>query len=1548
LDNDWVLNNPGATDEIILTYNNVGFIPNLATPVSFCIEQYGGAPQQIFVDWQDIGGNAICVGDVADAQCSRCIAIEQEDLTCDPSGYKFDFDFTNVFDEPISRLDVIPLNIIPNSISPPLLDFSGAPIQPGSTVTGNSILFDLPVTAGIFEFVLQATCPSLCQCVSDTIRVDIPECGCDPCEEVGVELNPLDPNNEYCCWTLDIVDVCDPKFFSGVKIDINPNAIFRSQAAGPGWIMQNPTPQSAIWKPLFATNNGRIPAGNSIGKIEFCLGNINSSADMPQLFQVELLDSTGVVACDTSLRTFCEPLAPGDCLIVLDDTVTCIDDNPLIYQYDWSVRNVANFTANFIDIYNISTLPSSGSVLFNPGTSVVTPGFLPGNTLSSPTDLPRAIISGLNPGDQFCYQLSLRDSIVGGVQQCCHTQVRCTILPECPPDPDPICETPCDATYIEVRSNVLDQDSMYCCHEMDLAVVCDTFDQYFTGIRLEALNGVIFRSLSAPITSTITNISPSEKVIKPALFNPSFPYMTPFDTLSSLDFCLGSINDPSQVPQQIVVHWLDTLGSTVCSDTLEFTCPPLPPGNCIVVLNDTVKCEPPGHYAFCFDIVNVGMFTGEHIRVENLHTRPAGGVFNPTLIDTAYTLGIGDTFSVSTIHLNGVGPGDTLCYSISIYDDPDPVTGYNNCCHTDTLCIVLPDCGDETVCDSVSWDTLSTQGECCFGLEINNNFSSTYFEALKLTTLNPGVIIASISGNADWNAVPCPGGYMITYTGPGAPFIPLGISVPLDFCVGGYTSAPQTLELTWLKSNMAGQLITECCQGLVINCEPPAPRIPCFDISELSSTCVNDSLKLHFKLMNNTNIGATSPGYPINRITFQIIAPASAGFVPDPMPISPPLAPGQMRTFTIDITGIGQGQSIHFSAGVHLVNDSTIECCTSDTTYCFVTGECLPDPPITYCDTLQFDSIWYEGWAVVTCAPDEFNPPVANQAVLCMMDIRNHESAPRDANWIPPTKFCGFGGTNWDFQTLGRIFGLAIDPHRGFVYTASSSLYPISSWQYGQAGRPAIYQIDLSSGAVNTIVSAANTCVPQTGPINQIPNGLGINNDAPAFGNLAFNEVNNLLYVSNLEDGHIYIIDPSSNSVIGGFDPWSADDGTCGIAPLGQRIYGLQYHRGHQKLYFGRSTESLRDKDALRKQEIWSVDLSGSGMILAGSEQPEFQLPDYQLNYSAHVMDIAFNAVGSVMMIAERGYTGYNSSHQARLLEYRYNGVQWVAEPISKFSVGKYNQMTNSAGGVDFTYRDIVDDEDTCDSTVVCTGNALHLNGTDRIYGLQGTPVTGGDVTNSFLIDYAGGAGAGKASFGDVEVFRNMCCSAPPIVETCCTDSLRFVNVVVPATNIINIGANVLEVSNLEVNDCHEINIFWGDGTQSGPISGASLPVTHTLTTMDSIYQPCVLIREINADGEECFGMEYCDLISSTQQIESSSDKRVYPNPTTGQLFISSEGDRKWINAIIYNKTGQEVLIQELQSDQLEIDVRTLTAGLYFINLRDENGELWTTKFMKL
>jgi hypothetical protein len=75
-----------------------------------------------------------------------------------------------------------------------------------------------------------------------------------------------------------------------------------------------------------------------------------------------------------------------------------------------------------------------------------------------------------------------------------------------------------------------------------------------------------------------------------------------------------------------------------------------------------------------------------------------------------------------------------------------------------------------------------------------------------------------------------------------------------------------------------------------------------------------------------------------------------------------------------------------------------------------------------------------------------------------------------------------------------------------------------------------------------------------------------------------------------------------------------------------------------------------------------------------------------------------------------------------------------------------------------------------------------------------------------------------------------------------------------------------------------------------------------------------------------------------------SSSISIYPNPTNTTLFIKTETNNS-VQYQIINSIGQ--VLQQEKLKGTSIDVSSLSKGIYFIQLKDENGLVFTSKFIK-
>jgi hypothetical protein len=317
----------------------------------------------------------------------------------------------------------------------------------------------------------------------------------------------------------------------------------------------------------------------------------------------------------------------------------------------------------------------------------------------------------------------------------------------------------------------------------------------------------------------------------------------------------------------------------------------------------------------------------------------------------------------------------------------------------------------------------------------------------------------------------------------------------------------------------------------------------------------------------------------------------------------------------------------------------------------------------------------------------------------------------------------GLTSDEWTVDNLGEVFGVALDDE------TNPNIYVTSTRAYGNSSATgSIFKLDGTTGAPTVFTTLPN-------------NNTGL-------GNIAFDPVHRQLFVTNMEDGIIYRFS-LSGTLLSVFDPFNTDDETAGFAPLGERLWGVQAF--NCRLYFGTWKEDQARPGPAN--EVWSIALDSTGEF-SGGETLEVTLPTPASDYTMPVSDIAFSRTGN-MMIAERGMSGDTGQmpHQARILEYTGGHLNWTPSGAT-FDIGFINNGSNSAGGVDYDCAEA----DACNlgGQGLATGDALHCcTSPNNIYGLQILPDTGGDLSNSYLIDLDSNTiDQQKTGIGDVDSVR--------------------------------------------------------------------------------------------------------------------------------------------------------------------------------------------------
>lgn len=315
---------------------------------------------------------------------------------------------------------------------------------------------------------------------------------------------------------------------------------------------------------------------------------------------------------------------------------------------------------------------------------------------------------------------------------------------------------------------------------------------------------------------------------------------------------------------------------------------------------------------------------------------------------------------------------------------------------------------------------------------------------------------------------------------------------------------------------------------------------------------------------------------------------------------------------------------------------------------------------------------------------------------------------------------------------LGSIFGLAIDEVGNLYVTATRTW---ANDVMGTGGWGAVYKIDTNTAQISIFAT------------------IPMPNSQSSLGTITYDCDHGQFFVSSFEDGLIYRLEYGTGAILDSFDHGASYTGMPGPAALGDRPWAVEVHG--ERLYYSLWNADIYDPST-SPNEVWSVSLDITGAPIAGSEQHECTLPGINgAKLSSPVSDIDFSVDG-VMFLAERSQTNIETvgAHNSRVLEFECTQTGWTLSP-NIYSVGVFSG-TNTAGGVDATL-----------TRVWTSGDALHFSSGDNIYGFQGLPLGGGDISTSVLVDYQGDVtGTDKTLLGDIVCTDES--SDPPEIGACC------------------------------------------------------------------------------------------------------------------------------------------------------------------------------------
>lgn len=370
--------------------------------------------------------------------------------------------------------------------------------------------------------------------------------------------------------------------------------------------------------------------------------------------------------------------------------------------------------------------------------------------------------------------------------------------------------------------------------------------------------------------------------------------------------------------------------------------------------------------------------------------------------------------------------------------------------------------------------------------------------------------------------------------------------------------------------------------------------------------------------------------------------------------------------------------------------------------------------------------------------------------VLSLVDVRPPYPAP-NTDWEAPMFHNEWAPSapseTWTLGNLGQVFGVCLDgatpPN---IYVAATSVYP-SLWSFFTADGPgAVFKIDGSTGDISNFLTTGTGAIGT----NTLPN------TGPALGDICYDRFHDQFFVSNFEDGKIYRI--KNGLVAQVLDPFGADSGAAGLAPVGELVWAVQVFNPRQ-LYFSRWSEDLSNGPFATDNSIWVAGLMPGGAF-SGATIKAIDLPaEPGQAFAMPCSDITFSQDNKRMLIAQRTIAGGTGSgaHGSAVQEFIGgnigNATGWTRTGADDFWIGAYGANLNAAGGADYD----------CAGAVYATGDALKYQLDDYIYGLQRVPPGGntsgaGATSTSQIHDMNGDKSTSdKIEIGECEVLRRTC-----------------------------------------------------------------------------------------------------------------------------------------------------------------------------------------------
>lgn len=458
-----------------------------------------------------------------------------------------------------------------------------------------------------------------------------------------------------------------------------------------------------------------------------------------------------------------------------------------------------------------------------------------------------------------------------------------------------------------------------------------------------------------------------------------------------------------------------------------------------------------------------------------------------------------------------------------------------------------------------------------------------------------------------------------------------------------------------------------------------------------------------------------------------------------------------------------------------------------------------------------------QGSIVATHRSGYINTPTGNSAVVLLLDASNTTAIPATPSpmfsgtfnnryvWTSsspnprPNWITGMGIYNWDYSTLGAVFGITLDNlPAGNIYVSNSSIYGGEA----VAHHDSVYRINGTTGQVNVMF------------------GFNGTNSSRGIGNIKYFTTagSNYMLASWWEDGKIYAYKETSPGVWvlnSSFTP-QFNNGSVNnnIIPYGVAIrqtpLGL-------KLFYGELNLVVNPTINCR---VFSIPLN-AGIIIPAVPVETLELSITASTVTANgtltgISDISFSQNNNRILVAQQSLslTNYIGAHRSRVQEYidvasvwtaigkypsGYNSqVSYPAHPGASPSSTSGNNSYNAAGGVTYWNKILYTGQNSgtcgsvnlsCDTTILYTSDwiyrsygpypgqgpasAAELSAnfggvTPDIYGVQGLPSKNNFTTDLDAFSYSlkisefGNSNfMDKTNLGDIEAYNSPLSCAP-------------------------------------------------------------------------------------------------------------------------------------------------------------------------------------------